>query len=73
MTVGGSVHSVPSRRRSGLGVGQVSGSLEGAGREDPTYFEGGFRHGHDQWISHAAASWATMGLTMAALEESGVE
>jgi hypothetical protein len=37
------------------------------------YFESGFPHGHDQWISHAATSWATMGLTMAALEESGVE
>ena len=26
------------------------------------YFESGFPHGHDQWISAAASSWATMAL-----------
>lgn len=26
------------------------------------YFEGGFPHGHDQWISAAATNWAVMGL-----------
>jgi len=26
------------------------------------YFEGGFPHGHDQWISAAASSWAVMAL-----------
>ncbi len=29
------------------------------------YFEGGFPYGHDQWISSAATSWATMALTLA--------
>jgi hypothetical protein len=32
------------------------------------YFESGFPHGPDQWISAAATSWATMALTLA-LEE----
>ncbi|HYZ84951.1 MAG TPA: ankyrin repeat domain-containing protein [Bryobacteraceae bacterium] len=26
------------------------------------YFESGFPYGHDQWISHAASTWATMAL-----------
>jgi hypothetical protein len=26
------------------------------------YFESGFPHGHDQWISAAATNWATMAL-----------
>ncbi len=30
------------------------------------YFESGFPHGHDQWISAAATSWATMALIPAA-------
>jgi hypothetical protein len=30
------------------------------------YFESGFPHGHDQWISAAATSWATMALVYAA-------
>jgi hypothetical protein len=30
------------------------------------YFESGFPYGHDQWISHAATAWATMGLAAAA-------
>ncbi|HEY7181814.1 MAG TPA: ankyrin repeat domain-containing protein [Blastocatellia bacterium] len=29
------------------------------------YFEGGFPHGVDQWISAAGTSWATMALTLA--------
>ncbi len=29
-----------------------------------SYFEGGFPHGPDQWISAAATSWATMALTL---------
>lgn len=28
------------------------------------YFESGFPHGHDQWISMAASSWATMALAL---------
>ena len=28
------------------------------------YFESGFPHGHDQWISAAATAWATMALTL---------
>jgi hypothetical protein len=28
------------------------------------YFESGFPHGHNQWISAAASSWATMALTL---------
>lgn len=28
------------------------------------YFESGFPHGHDQWISAAASSWATMALAL---------
>src|SRR4029079_3401714 len=30
------------------------------------YFESGFPHGQDQWISAAATSWATMALVYAA-------
>lgn len=30
------------------------------------YFESGFPHGHDQWISAAGTAWATMGLAYAA-------
>jgi ankyrin repeat protein len=30
------------------------------------YFESGFPYGHDQWISHAATAWATIGLASAA-------
>jgi hypothetical protein len=29
------------------------------------YFESGFPHGPDQWISSAATSWATLSLTLA--------
>jgi hypothetical protein len=29
------------------------------------YFESGFPHGHDQWISAAASAWAAMALTLA--------
>jgi ankyrin repeat protein len=32
------------------------------------YFESGFPHGHDQWISIAGSSWATMALTLAEAE-----
>ena len=28
------------------------------------YFESGFPHGHDQWISAAATSWATMAMAL---------
>lgn len=28
------------------------------------YFESGFPYGHDQWISHPAAAWAVMALSM---------
>ena len=28
------------------------------------YFESGFPHGHDQWISAAASNWATMALAL---------
>jgi ankyrin repeat protein len=30
------------------------------------YFESGFPHGHDQWISQTATAWAAMGLTVTA-------
>ena len=30
------------------------------------YFESGFPHGHDQWISVAATNWASMALVPAA-------
>ena len=30
------------------------------------YFEGGFPHGHDQWISAAATNWASMALALTA-------
>ena len=33
------------------------------------YFESGFPHEHDQWISHAATAWATMALTLTARDE----
>jgi hypothetical protein len=29
------------------------------------YFESGFPYGHDQWISAAGTSWATMALSLA--------
>lgn len=32
------------------------------------YFESGFPHGHDQWISQAATAWATMALSLTAQE-----
>jgi hypothetical protein len=28
------------------------------------YFESGFPHGHDQWISQAATSWASIALSL---------
>ena len=28
------------------------------------YFEGGYPHGHDQWISAAGGAWATMALAL---------
>jgi ankyrin repeat protein len=31
------------------------------------YFQGGFPHDHDQWISNSATAWATMALTYAAV------
>ena len=33
------------------------------------YFQSGFRHDHDQWISSAATAWAAMALTYAAPEK----
>jgi hypothetical protein len=35
------------------------------------YFESGFPHGHDQWISAAASAWAAMALTLA-IEDTSV-
>jgi ankyrin repeat protein len=32
------------------------------------YFESGFPHGHDQWISQSGTSWATMALSLMAQE-----
>jgi ankyrin repeat protein len=32
------------------------------------YFESGFPHGHDQWISQTATSWAAMALSLTAQE-----
>ena len=32
------------------------------------YFESGFPYEHDQWISHAATAWATIGLATATPE-----
>jgi hypothetical protein len=37
------------------------------------YFESGFPHGPDQWISAAATSWATLALTLAMDDPSGRE
>ena len=34
------------------------------------YFESGFPHGHDQWISMAATAWAAMALMPAVRQES---
>ncbi len=33
------------------------------------YFESGFPHGHDQWISAAATNWATMALALSLAPE----
>ena len=35
------------------------------------YFDNGFPHGVDQWISAAGTSWATMGLALAAQPPAG--
>jgi hypothetical protein len=32
------------------------------------YFESGFPHGHDQWISQAGTAWAAIALTRTALD-----
>jgi Squalene-hopene cyclase C-terminal domain len=37
------------------------------------YFESGFPHGPDQWISAAATSWATLSLTLALDDRAGTE
>jgi N-acyl-D-amino-acid deacylase len=37
------------------------------------YFESGFPHEHDQWISHAATAWATMALTVTARDDAPVK
>ena len=37
------------------------------------YFESGFPHGPDQWISAAATSWATLSLTLALDSPSGTQ
>jgi len=44
------------------------GSWHGRSRAAPIqpYFESGFPHGHDQWISAAATTWATLALIPAA-------
>ena len=36
------------------------------------YFESGFPHGHDQWISQAGTAWAAMGLSVTAPEQPAV-
>lgn len=36
----------------------------------PPYFEAGFPHGYDQWMSAAGISWAAMALTLALPEQS---
>ena len=33
------------------------------------YFESGFPHGHDQWISQVGTAWAAVGLSISAPEE----
>ncbi len=50
-----------------LGKQQTDGSWHVASRSKPfqTYFESGFPHGKDQFISTAASSWATLCLLMA--------
>ena len=37
------------------------------------YFESGFPHEHDQWISHAATAWATMALTLTTHDDAPVK
>ncbi len=51
---------------------QADGSWYAATRAVPNqpYFDAGFPYGHDQWISTAATSWATMALVPAAREPS---
>jgi hypothetical protein len=36
------------------------------------YFDSGFPHGYNQWVSAAATSWATMALTLALPEREQV-
>ena len=49
-----------------LGTQQEDGSWLVRGRSLPvqSYFESGFPHGRDQWISAAGTSWATMALSV---------
>jgi len=49
-----------------LNTQHEDGSWRVASRSLPTqrYFESGFPHGKDQWISAAGTSWATMALTL---------
>ena len=35
------------------------------------YFEGGFPHGHDQWISAAATNWAALALALSNHSQNG--
>lgn len=55
-----------------IGAQQEDGSWHVVSRSDPfqTYFESGYPHGNDQFISIAAAGWATMALCLA-LPEAG--
>ena len=48
-----------------LGAQLADGSWYVRSRAIPfqPYFEAGFPHGHDQWISAAATNWATLALT----------
>jgi hypothetical protein len=36
------------------------------------YFEGGFPHEHDQWISHAGTAWAVIGLARTGSESAAL-
>jgi hypothetical protein len=47
---------------------QVDGSwhVKSRAMKVQPYFESGFPHGHDQWISHAGTAWAALALTATA-------
>ena len=54
------------------GASSLRGSLLARLQAVQPYFDVGFPHGEDQWISACGTSWATMALALAAPETHAV-